>query len=147
MAKSDIDPDLLKQAEELNIEVTDTATAEAVKEAIDAALAEDAAAAASVAKLRADYKELVGKNAFNGWDAEELQKRIDAALAGNPQPQDPAPVAATSRKPKTMSFKIERDFWDENGDRHRAGSIVEMTAEDALAGIESGAISRVKADK
>lgn len=31
-------------------------------------------------KLRADYQEVVGKRAYHGWDAEELQKRIDAAL-------------------------------------------------------------------
>ncbi|MBN7763389.1 hypothetical protein JYP52_19785 [Nitratireductor aquibiodomus] len=33
-----------------------------------------------LAKLRADYQEVVGKRAYHGWDAEELQKRIDAAL-------------------------------------------------------------------
>ncbi|MCC5777856.1 hypothetical protein H7H48_02240 [Nitratireductor sp. B36] len=33
-----------------------------------------------LAKLRAEYQELVGKRAYHGWDAEELQKRIDAAL-------------------------------------------------------------------
>jgi len=35
----------------------------------------------SLAKLRADYQEVVGKRPFNGWDAAELQKRIDEALA------------------------------------------------------------------
>ena len=35
-----------------------------------------------IEKLRADYAEVVGKKPFNGWDAAELQKRIDAALAG-----------------------------------------------------------------
>ena len=34
-----------------------------------------------MSKLRADYQEIVGKRAFPGWDAAELQKRIDAALA------------------------------------------------------------------
>ncbi|MGI3128622.1 hypothetical protein [Nitratireductor sp. PBL-C9] len=33
-----------------------------------------------LAKLRADYQEVVGKRAYHGWGAEELQKRIDAAL-------------------------------------------------------------------
>ncbi|QDZ10529.1 hypothetical protein [Devosia ginsengisoli] len=32
-------------------------------------------------KLRADYQTLVGKRAFAGWDAVELQRRIDLALA------------------------------------------------------------------
>ncbi|WMT90148.1 hypothetical protein [Pelagibacterium sp. H642] len=34
-----------------------------------------------VAELRKEYQELTGKKPFNGWKAEELQKRIDAALA------------------------------------------------------------------
>lgn len=35
-----------------------------------------------IAKLRADYFDIVGKKPFNGWKADELQKRIDQALAG-----------------------------------------------------------------
>ncbi|CAN7517091.1 hypothetical protein [Brucella pseudogrignonensis] len=35
-----------------------------------------------LAKLRKDYTELTGKKFFHKWDAAELQKRIDAALAG-----------------------------------------------------------------
>lgn len=31
-------------------------------------------------KLRQEYQEAVGKRPFMGWDAAELQKRIDAAL-------------------------------------------------------------------
>lgn len=32
-------------------------------------------------KLRADYQEIVGKKAYHGWSAEELQEKIDAKLA------------------------------------------------------------------
>lgn len=32
-------------------------------------------------KLRADYTEVLGKKPFPGWDAAELQRRIDKALA------------------------------------------------------------------
>lgn len=32
-------------------------------------------------KLRADYLEIVGKRAYHGWSAEELQEKIDAKLA------------------------------------------------------------------
>lgn len=35
-----------------------------------------------LAKLRAEYTDLTGKKPFHGWATEELQKRIDAALAG-----------------------------------------------------------------
>ncbi|MGW9332713.1 hypothetical protein [Bosea sp. NPDC055594] len=54
-------------------------------------------------KLRKDYEELLGKKPFNGWDAAELQKRIDDKLAGEiraddesgiPAPADPFPSQA-----------------------------------------------------
>jgi DNA-directed RNA polymerase specialized sigma24 family protein len=32
-------------------------------------------------KLRADYQEAFGKRAYHGWDAAELQEKIDAKLA------------------------------------------------------------------
>lgn len=34
-----------------------------------------------IARLRAEYQGLLGKRPFPGWGAEELQKRIDEALA------------------------------------------------------------------
>lgn len=34
-----------------------------------------------LAKLRAEYAELLGKKPFAGWKADELQRRIDEALA------------------------------------------------------------------
>lgn len=35
-----------------------------------------------LAKLRKDYADLTGKKFYHKWDVSELQKRIDAALAG-----------------------------------------------------------------
>lgn len=35
----------------------------------------------ALAKLRADYQEVVGKKPFPGWKADKLQRRIDEALA------------------------------------------------------------------
>lgn len=46
--------------------------------------------------LRARYKELAGKNPFNGWDAEELMKRIaelDHDGDGESDQSDEAPVS------------------------------------------------------
>lgn len=108
-----------------------------------------------LAKLRADYAELLGKTPFNGWGAEELQKRIDAALSGpkdpdgnpasNEAPSLPAPKAAKpSAKEKLIAVTIKRDFWDKDGNRHRKGTIAEVPVEAALDGAESGALSRVK---
>lgn len=34
-----------------------------------------------LAKLRADYQEVVGKRPYHGWSAEELQAKIDEKLA------------------------------------------------------------------
>lgn len=155
MAKSDLDPELLKQAEELKIEVTDAATNEALKAAIDEVLAEDGAGSGDVvAKLRAHYKAATGKNASNGWDAAELQKRIETAgvqptkPAKQKKPADPLDHDDNGRKggaaPALIPVQVRRDFWDQNGDRHRKGTVVEVSVEAALDGVEVGALSRVR---
>lgn len=108
-----------------------------------------------IAKLRADYAELVGKPPFNGWGAEELQKRIDAALSDQPSgndgaadesagAQDTAPKGKAKRAEKLIPVRINRDFWDAEGNRHRKGTVVEVPVEAALDGVETGALSRVK---
>lgn len=45
---------------------------------------------------------------------------------------------------KLVKVRIERDFWDAEGARHRAGTEVDVPVEAALDGIETGALSRVK---
>jgi hypothetical protein len=94
-------------------------------------------------KLRADYKELLGKNAFNGWDAPEIQKRIDEALNGNVQ-DDQAPYNEAPKAVQTVAVTIKRDIWDGDGNRHRKGTIVDMPVEEAMDAIEAGSVSRVK---
>ena len=47
-------------------------------------------------------------------------------------------------KPKTIACVVLRDFWDENGDRQRAGKVVEVSVEAAMDGVEAGIPSRVK---
>lgn len=119
MAKSELDADLLAQAAELNIEVTDTATNEALKAAIDEVLAEDA-----------------------GKTRDPLDHDGDGKKGGS--------KAAKKSGPKAYSYRVNRDFWTANPDdpdnpiRTRKGTIVEMTADEAQDGLESGAISRVK---
>lgn len=49
-----------------------------------------------------------------------------------------------AEKVKLIPVRIERDFWDAEGNRHRKGTIVEVPVEAALDGVESGALSRVK---
>lgn len=88
-----------------------------------------------IAKLRSDYTELLGKPPFNGWGAEELQKRIDESLAGKNDGAEPA---------GQVEVEIKRDFWDEKGTRHRAGNTVRVSLETAMEGIENGSLARVK---
>ena len=47
-------------------------------------------------KLRKDYEEVFGKKAFNGWNAQELQAKIDAKLAGNDDGTEADPPASAS---------------------------------------------------
>lgn len=85
--------------------------------------------------LKAQAEEL-GIKVDGRWSDERIQQEIDNALA--------EPKKAAEPKGKTQPFRINRDYWDEAGDRHRKGEIVELSAEDALDGLESGALSRVK---
>jgi len=51
----------------------------------------------------------------------------------------------TGNKPDgTLMCEILRDFWDDEGKRHRAGKEVELPVEAAIEGIESGALKRIK---
>lgn len=47
-------------------------------------------------------------------------------------------------KEKMIPVRINRDFWSEDGERHRKGTVVEVPVEAALDGVETGALSRVK---
>jgi hypothetical protein len=66
---------LIMQAS-LALEIIETAPAKAE----DASGSEDGETR-DIVKLRAEYHELVGKRPFHGWDAAEIQKRIDEALS------------------------------------------------------------------
>lgn len=52
--------------------------------------------------------------------------------------------AAPAAKEKLIPVRINRDFWDAEGRRHRKGTVVEVPVEAALDGAETGALSRVK---
>lgn len=51
-------------------------------------------------------------------------------------------VEAAGPQAELLPFRVERDFWPEEDKRVRAGTIVHMTAVEALDGIASGALSR-----
>ncbi len=61
---------------------------------------------------------------------------------------DNKPQDNQTDKPKETLIEVEikRDFWDEEGERQRAGTIIKVPVDVALEGIESGALARVKKD-
>jgi hypothetical protein len=159
MAKSDIDPELLKQAAELNIEVTDEATAEAVQQAIDEVLAEDAGNGGNPLDHDGDGKAGGAKTNDPPSERDVLKARateLGITFPANVKTEKLKELIAAAENPtpastaKTYPYRVNRDFWTENKKdpdspiRTRKGTIVEMTADDAQDGLESGAISRVK---
>ena len=46
--------------------------------------------------------------------------------------------------PALIPVKINRDFWDADGVRHSAGTLVEVPVDQAFDGVESGVLSRVR---
>jgi hypothetical protein len=48
---------------------------------------------------------------------------------------------------KTIKCVVMRDFWNENEVRVDAGSVIDVPVEQAMDGVESGALSRAKDGK
>ena len=87
------------------------------------------------------------------WNDERLQEEIDKALSAEPKKAEPFGgkgdhdgdgKAGGSAAAKLVPVMIKRDFWDANGARHRKGTIFDATVDEALDGVESGALARVK---
>jgi hypothetical protein len=47
-------------------------------------------------------------------------------------------------KKETFACRVLRDYWDAEGNRITAGSVVDLTAAEAMDAVETGAVSRVK---
>ena len=60
---------------------------------------------------------------------------------GRPARVAPEPIAAPAGK---FACRVERDYWPDEDQRVRAGTIVYLDAAAAMDGIESGALSRVR---
>lgn len=100
--------------------------------------------------------EALGIKVDGRWSDERLLKEIDdfvtARNAGagtippSPDAVPPSP-GETNRTPgetNLIAVRVLRDFWDDKGERHAKGSIVEVPVEAALDGVEAGKLSRVK---
>ena len=58
--------------------------------------------------------------------------------------KDKAPEVAEKPAAPLVRCRVLRDFWPKEDERVRAGTIIELSAEEAMDGIESGSLSRVK---
>jgi hypothetical protein len=77
--------------------------------------------------------EALGIKVDGRWSDERIQQEIDAASKASKPPVG-----------QLVPVVVNRDFWDKEGVRHRKGTIVEVSVEAALDGVESGALSRAK---
>lgn len=59
---------------------------------------------------------------------------------------NPETIAEMEATPKVdlIPCVVLRDFWDEKAVRTRKGKIIEVTAEEAMDGMENGTLERVK---
>lgn len=88
------------------------------------------------------------------WGDERLQQEIDKALDDTPPDSKPEPFGGKGdhdgdgksggAAPALIPMAVNRDFWGQDGDRHRKGTIVEVSADAAIDGAQSGALTRVK---
>lgn len=85
------------------------------------------------------------------WSDERIQQEIDKSLASSPQPfggkgdhDGDGKPGGDIRASKMVAVRIKRDIWDAEGERHPAGTVIDMTAEEAMDAIEAGTVSRVK---
>lgn len=53
-------------------------------------------------------------------------------------------MSEDSASPQMIEVEIARDWWDKDGVRHPAGTVVSVPIEAALDGVESGALRRAK---
>lgn len=89
--------------------------------------------------------EALGIKVDGRWSDERIQQEIDKVSPVMTPQTGPEVVADKPAKAeKLIPVRINRDFWGENEVRYREGTIVEVTVEAALDGIETGALSRVK---
>jgi hypothetical protein len=70
------------------------------------------------------------------WSEDRLREEIDKATTlGAPMP---------NMTDRLIAVRVLRDFWNDDGDRIRKGTIAEVTVDAALDGVENGILSRVK---
>lgn len=99
---------------------------------------------AQIAELTDDQilqlnEDLELRNAIIDGDWRAKAKELSGS---SPQPKAEKPKKA--EKAQTVSVRINRDFWDSKGERHRKGTVIDVSVEEALDGAETGALSRVK---
>ena len=91
-------------------------------------------------ELRVYYRQLAGKKEHHSWDEDELRGKI-ADLEGS---QEERATVEPKEKRATIAVAVKRDFWDENEVRQPAGTVIEVSVEEALDGVERGHFVRVR---
>lgn len=77
----------------------------------------------------------------------EYDKRLGAEKLAEllPDEDSDAPEQTAEADEKTVEMRLRRDWWPEEGVRKRKGEIVTVSVDDAMDGMESGFLERVKA--
>ena len=57
------------------------------------------------------------------------------------------PLQRSEQMQKKIMCRVVRDRWDENGERIRAGTEIELPVDEAMDGVEDGSLTRVKPAK
>lgn len=88
--------------------------------------------------------EELGIDVDKRWGEARLQQEIDKALDAPTDAPEPAKAKAAPAPEKLVAVHINRDTWDTDGTRHPKGTIIEVSVETAMDGIETGALTRAK---
>lgn len=85
--------------------------------------------------------EALGIEVDGRWGLARLKVAIVEAVTGEPMEIE-APADASGAA--MIEVVVMRDVWDEQGNRHNAGSTMTVSVEDAMDGVEAGTYSRKK---
>lgn len=138
--------DLKKQAEELGIKVDGRWSDERLREEIDNALEEPGELAEARSRRESAEKAAQRREEKANSARTDAKAAIEAAEKAESAAAKEAEKAESRRwQSQPITVKVNRDFWDEAGNRHRKGIILDVPLDAALDGIETGKLSRVKA--
>lgn len=80
------------------------------------------------------------------WSEDRLREEIAKALVAPADSDGGTSLGAptSNARERLIAVRVLRDFWDDDGERIRKGTVTEVSVEAALDGVENGILSRVK---